>query len=208
MAYDINDFVRGALESGASKDEVRETLAGQGWPAEEISDALSEFGDQLAHGQVVPRRKPYLSAKEAFMYILMFVMLYISAFNFGTLSFELIDMWLPDALDTYRSFSSGAVRFAVSSLVIAFPMYIWMAIKSRRAIQAEPAKRDSKIRKWLTNLTLLFTAMVLVGDSIALVNEFLSGELTLRFFLKIAVIGLIAGSIFGYYRFDLNDKED
>jgi hypothetical protein len=41
---------------------------------------------------------------------------------------------------------------------------------------------------------------------VALVRNFLEGELTLRFGLKVLTVGFVTGSIFGYY---LNDvKKD
>jgi uncharacterized membrane protein YpjA len=38
-----------------------------------------------------------------------------------------------------------------------------------------------------------------------LINSFFQGELTLRFFLKLLSIIFVAGSIFGYYRFELKN---
>jgi hypothetical protein len=55
------------------------------------------------------------------------------------------------------------------------------------------------VRKWLTYLTLLIAAGVIVGDFISLVFSMLSGELTLRFLLKTAVVAAIAGAGFGYF---------
>ena len=70
-----------------------------------------------------------------------------------------------------------------------------------------PGKRLSAVRRWLTYLTLFIAACVLVGDLITLVHAFLSGELTLRFALKVGVVALIAGGIFGWYLWDLRQEE-
>lgn len=43
---------------------------------------------------------------------------------------------------------------------------------------------------------------------IAVVYTFLGGELTLRFVLKVAVVALIARTVFGYYRWDLGEDEE
>ena len=56
-------------------------------------------------------------------------------------------------------------------------------------------------------LTLFVAAVVLIVDMITLVNNVLGGELTLRFLLKVLVAALIAGSIFGYYLWDLRKEE-
>ena len=51
-------------------------------------------------------------------------------------------------------------------------------------------------------MTLLFAAAVLLGDLVAVIYAFLSGDFTLQFALKALVVAGIAGGIFGYYRYD------
>jgi uncharacterized membrane protein len=68
-------------------------------------------------------------------------------------------------------------------------------------------KRASKIRKWLTYLTLFIAAGIIIGDLIALVFNLLAGDLTLRFLLKVLVVGGISGTIFGYYLSELRKDE-
>ena len=49
----------------------------------------------------------------------------------------------------------------------------------------------------------------LIGDVLSLVYSALGGELTTRFVLKVAIVGLIAGTIFWYYLSDLRrDQKD
>ena len=56
-------------------------------------------------------------------------------------------------------------------------------------------------------MTLFLAATVLIGDLITLVYNLLGGELSLRFVLKVLVVGTIAGAIFGYYLRDLRREE-
>ena len=63
------------------------------------------------------------------------------------------------------------------------------------------------MRRWLTYLTLFLAAIALVSDMITLVYNLLGGELTLRFVLKVVIVGAIAGSIFSYYLLDLRRGE-
>jgi len=44
-------------------------------------------------------------------------------------------------------------------------------------------------------------------DMTTLVNNVLGGELSLRFLLKVLVAAVIAGSVFGYYLWDLRSEE-
>lgn len=206
MPYDINQFVYDALAKGKSKEDISGALREAGWPEDEIGPALKAYAD-IDFGLPVPKRKPYLSAREAFIYLVLFLCLYISAFSFGSLLFEFINRWVPDVLHQYDMYSSSAVRMAVSSLIIAFPIYFWLTDMTRKAIKKDPAKQGSRIRKWLTYITLFITAGVIIGDLIGLLFNLLGGELTLRFTLKVFSILLVAGLIFGYYLWDLRQEE-
>lgn len=67
----------------------------------------------------------------------------------------------------------------------------------------DPARRASRVRRQLTYLTLFVAAAFIIGDLIALLNDLLSGELTVRLALKVLVVGAIAASLFLYYLRDL-----
>ncbi|HLM53556.1 MAG TPA: DUF5671 domain-containing protein [Pseudoxanthomonas sp.] len=68
-------------------------------------------------------------------------------------------------------------------------------------------KRLSAVRRWLTYLTLFVMAIALAGDMIVLVYNVLGGESSVRFLLKVLVAAVIAGSIFGYYLWDMRREE-
>jgi uncharacterized membrane protein len=138
----------------------------------------------------------------------LFSTLYISAYNVGGLIFDFIDRGFPDAADiTARDWTLSGVRWAVSSLVIAFPVFLYVSRLIGRWIEDDPVKRTSEIRKWLTYMTLFVAAAILIGDLTALVYNLLGGELTMRFVLKVLTVGAIAGTIFGYYLWDLRREE-
>jgi hypothetical protein len=77
----------------------------------------------------------------------------------------------------------------------------------RKDYTAHPEKLSIWIRKWLVYFTLFVAALIIIGDIVFLFNSFLDGELTSRFFLKITAVLLIAGSIFGYYFWDIRQEE-
>lgn len=207
MIPDIHHFVREALARGQSKDAISGALTKAGWSDDDVRSAVGAYAD-VDFPIPVPKPRPYLSAKEAFMYLVLFTCLYISAFNFGMLLFQFIEKAFPDALTTYGyDGSAPMIRFAVSSLVIAFPLYLWLSTVFAKAFAKDPAKRGSKVRKWLSYITLFIAASVLIGDLIALMNYMLAGELTVRFILKVLTVLLVAGMIFGYYLWDLKQDE-
>ena len=87
-------------------------------------------------------------------------------------------------------------------LIVTLPLYLWLATRENRRLAADPALARSAIRSWMTYVTLLFAAAVLLGDLVAVIYAFLSGDLTVQFALKALVVAGIAGGIFGYYRRD------
>lgn len=200
----IQEFVKEALLRGESRDRIRQVLLKANWQEDEIENALDAYAD-IPFSIPVPKRRPYVSAQEAFMYLLLFLTLYVSAFSFGTLLFQFINRWLPNVLlEGYRySDQLSTIRQSTASIIIAYPLFLWITKKLRDAINLDPEKRSSKIRKWLTYITLFITAGIIIGDLIALVFSLLSGDLTLRFSLKVLTVGGIAGLIFGYYLWDM-----
>lgn len=206
MTPELQLFVKEALAKGQSRDHIKSALEKAGWAADEIRNALHAYAE-TDFPVPVPRRRPYANARDAFRYLLMFLTLYWSAFSFGQLLYQFINRAFPDALQPFYGESASIIRMDTASLIIAFPVFLWMSWLINRELTKEPDKRASKIRKWLTYLTLFVAAGIIIGDLIALVFNLLAGELTLRFVLKVLVVGGIAGAVFGYYLLELR-KDD
>lgn len=205
MNSELSLFVRESLAKGVSRKEIQGNLKKAGWQDDEVRQALGAYAD-MTSAVPVPRRRPYLNAREAFLYLVLFLTLYISAVSFGTLVFQYINNWLPDPVLGLNA-NIDAIRFSTSSLIIAFPVFYFVSWIVAKAIRKDPDKRSSKIRKWLTYITLFIAAGIIIGDLITLVFNLLGGELTLRFVLKVLTVGGIAGVIFGYYLWDLRKEE-
>jgi hypothetical protein len=205
MTNELQMFVREALERKIPRPDIRKALLAAGWQDDQVTSALKAYAE-VDFPIAVPRYKPYFSARETFIYLLLFVCLYISAFNFGALLFNFINRWLPD-LQNYGTTDVNGVRMSVASLVVAFPLYLWLTSIMLKAIRQDSEKKSSKIRKWLTYLTLFIAASIIIGDLITLLFNLLGGELTLRFMLKVLTVLVIAGLIFGYYLWDLRKEE-
>ncbi len=196
-------FVRDALGRGTPRAQIEEVLLRAGWSRDQVGSALDGYAD-IDFPVPVPRPKAYLSAREAFTYLLLFTTLYISAFNLGALVFDDINRAFPDALDrTSSEYTRQAVRWALASLIVACPVFFYLSWLVERSVRMDPAKRRSNVRRWLMYLTVFAAASVLIGDFITLVYNALGGELTTRFVLKVLTIGFIAGGIFTYYLADL-----
>lgn len=138
-----------------------------------------------------------------FLYLGLVAALYVSTGSILALLFNYVDALFPDKLEgMYQTFSSP-IRFAMSALVVAFPLLIvFTRIVNNRA-REDVARMNLVIRKWLLFLTLFIAGAVIAGDLIFLINTFLGGELNTRFILKVIVVLAVFGSIFAYYLKDI-----
>ncbi|MBI4991944.1 MAG: hypothetical protein HZB99_01885 [Candidatus Harrisonbacteria bacterium] len=145
--------------------------------------------------------------KDVFLHLLGIIALYISAGSLIALLFQYINILFPDPLfPIYYSSVAWPIRWSMASLIIVFPVYLLVSWLLYKDYSKNPEKRELKIRKWLVYFTLFLTAIVIITDLVTLVYNFLGGDLTGRFLLKILVILLVAGTIFEYYLLDLRNK--
>lgn len=200
-------FVREALQRGQSRVQVSEVLLRAGWPADQVKGAMASFAD-LDFPIPVPRPLTNVSARDAFLYVVMFATLVLSAYSLGDLLFELINRAYPDPAEfRYQQPMLYAVRWSLASLIVGFPVFLLVSWFIARAVAANPMKRASKIRRQVTYVMLFIGGSILIGDVISLVYSLLGGELTTRFILKVLTVAAIAGSIFVYYLLDLREVE-
>lgn len=206
---ELQQFVKEGLARGLERPALQAVLRQAGWETEQVNAALAEYSE-VAFPIPVPRPRPYLSAREAFLYLVLFSTLYVSAIHLGSLLFDFVNLSVPDTTTGYvpspESIRSS-IRWAVSSLIVAFPVFLYVASITAREVRQDPAKRASRVRRWLTYLTLFLASGVIIGDLIALLNDVLGGELTTRFFLKALTVGVIATGIFLYYLRDLRKAD-
>jgi hypothetical protein len=203
-------FVRDALSRGVPRTQIEDVLRRSGWTTDQIRGALTAYAD-IDFPIPVPRARPYLSAREAFVYLVLFGTLYASAYNLGSLIFDFINLAFPDAsqqsFDGYGQYVRESIRWSISWLIVAFPVFLYLSWLTERDVSRDPVKRASKVRRWLTYLTLFSAACALLGDVATLVYNVLGGELTVRFLLKVVTVALIAGTAFVYYLRDLRQDE-
>jgi hypothetical protein len=204
---ELEAFVGEALLRGESREDIEKVLLAAGWTEEQAKGALGAYAD-VSFSIPVPKPRPSLSAREAFLYLTLFGTLYLSAYHLGSLVFDLIHRAFPDpALEDHGGWRFDRIRWSVSSLMIAFPVFLYLSRHTERELAARPVKRLSPVRRWLTYLTLFVAAGVLIGDLTTLVYSVLGGELIVRFLLKVATIAAIAGAIFSHYLLDLRREE-
>lgn len=148
------------------------------------------------------------SPKDVFMHLLAIISLYVSAGSFVALIFQYVNIAFPDPLregDYYLRSAYSAIRWAIATLVVVFPVYAVTSWLLQKGYAQNPTLRNLRIRKWLIYFTLFAAALFIIGDLIALIYNFLQGELTARFFLKVLTVFFVAGSVFWYYFMDIRE---
>ena len=148
-------------------------------------------------------QKTKMTPKDFFLYIGSMAALYVSTFSLIALFFQYIDTLFPDPLAYYRDFYSTAMRLQIASLIVIFPVYLFLTKLTSRDARAMPEKKNLGIRKWLIYITLFIAGIAVLADLVMLLNTFLGGELTMRFALKILSVFVVVGSVFFYYFYDL-----
>lgn len=148
------------------------------------------------------------NAKFAFFYLLSLVALVFTALSTGIVVFQIINKKVVDSLTLAPGgFEQEALKFAISAIIIAAPIYFLMMWLINKSLLAGKLDKESGVRKWLTYFILLIAAVVMIGWLIGTINSFLNGELTLKFILKSLTAILISVLIFSYYLYDIRRKE-
>ncbi|MHA7873092.1 MAG: DUF5671 domain-containing protein, partial [Hyphococcus sp.] len=127
----------------------------------------------------------------------------------GALAFGWIEAAFQDEL-ARRNWRSGtsSLRWAISGLVVGYPIFLYLGNRLAAARRKQPDRRGSRVRAWLTYVTLIFAALTLIGDLVAVVYQFLAGELGARFLSKAGVVGVISGVILWNYTRAAEREED
>ncbi len=147
------------------------------------------------------------NAKYAFYYLLSLAALIFVAISVGLIVFGIIDKSIADVLVNYGTSDDGALKFAISALLIATPIFYVTVHLINRGLKKGELDKESGIRRWLTYFILLVSSLVLLGVFIGVINNFLSGELTASFILKALAMFVISGTIFAYYFYEVKREK-
>ncbi|HEY5424916.1 MAG TPA: DUF5671 domain-containing protein [Candidatus Tumulicola sp.] len=198
------DFITAAKSKGTDDRFVASMLRQNGWSDRRIFAAFSSYYETVL-GIPTPVRAGRLeSSRDAFFYLLAFVTLSIWTVAFVWLANVLVDRAFPSALDLqYGQYAIEDFRVTVAgqlaSIIVAFPIFLFVSRAIVRETRQRPESLDSGVRKWLTYIALVVTALTLLGDGVWFLREFLVGDLTVRFVVKSLVLFAVAGGVFWYY---------
>lgn len=200
----LTRFVHDALSAGRARQDIADALAAAGWPESEIERALADYSE-IEFNPPVPRPRPQLTARDVFVYALLFTALTSTAVHLVQLIHAILDLWLPDPADNqyFAQRATRNLRWAIAFLVVFTPLFAWMTLFAEREQKRDVGHSRSLVRKWLTYLALFVSALTFCGDFVYVVYHFLAGEMTLRFILKAVAVAGVSGAIFFFYLRDV-----
>ncbi len=202
----VVEYVGELIDKGISKSEIKARLLAVGWSEEQIESAYGQA--LIQNGAPTPEDEKELvtgkksSAMEIAINLFSFVLLGVVATALGVLFYQIINKYFPDPLarNYYRGrFSTKAIHYSISALLIGFPMYYLSMRLWFRSFRKGEGKIETLLTKWLTYLVLLVASITIVGDLITALFTFLQGEISIRFVLKAVTILGIFGAIFWFY---------
>jgi hypothetical protein len=196
----LHDFVDASKSKGATDEFLAELLTRRGWPAADVYAALGKHWEASTALAIPERAGAGESARDAFLYLLSFSTLAAWTTALGSMLFEFINRWFPDAVSRNSTWDPrSAVTWQMAAVVVAFPIYLLVMRTILREAANHPDSLESGVRKWLTYIALLGAAGAMICDLICFLDYFLAGGLTMRFVLKAATVMAISGAVFAYY---------
>lgn len=147
--------------------------------------------------------KSHGSAKDFFLNLGAMVGLYTVVIALINLLFTVINSAFPKITNTYQ-FWTGSISFPVATLIIFFPIFVFLMWFMEKGYYVEPEKRKIAFRRWLTYITLFIAGVVLAADLVTVLYYFIDGqEMTVGFLMKILAVLLVSLAVFVYYVSDL-----
>ena len=204
------DFVGRALAQGRSRDEVAGALRAAGWAEAEVARAMASWAEG-GFSPPVPRPRSYVSAREAFVYGVLFVALGFATWHMVELGSALIGMWFAKDNFDDRAYLEGyrlsQLRWSIAVLIVTVPLFLWLNRRQAKAMAADPASRRSAIRKWVGYVTLFLSLLTMAGNVVYAIYGLLDGNFTLQFAAEVALVMVVAGLVFLYYRLEAEDAD-
>lgn len=192
-------FIEAARAQGASDGFIYQLLRSRGWSQHEVESSFAQVYQNLTGLPVpVPSGRLSGSARDAFLYLLSFVTLGIWSQALGQIGFIVVNQLIPDPLNQTYS-QAYEMASSLARLIVVFPIYLLLMRLLIQDLVAHPDKYQSGVRKWLTYLALLITALIAIVDVVVFLTFLLQGELTLRFTCKVIIVLVLAIGILWYY---------
>src|SRR3989344_7649230 len=105
------------------------------------------------------------SAKDFFINFGAIVALYVSVVSLINLLFTVINKSYPQ-VSGYNYFGSESISWPVATLLIFFPIFIFLMWLLEKDYRINPEKQNGGIHRWLTYVTLFLAGLTMAIDLI------------------------------------------
>ncbi len=206
MSTILIDFVKEATKAGKSRSEINAVLKDAGWSGDQLNDVWKKFHDS-AFPILVPLPTAYASPRLAAINLFYCIVLYITLYSAVSILFTFLDYILPERtpLSNNGPFSA-LIRYDLAILLVSAPLLFISARLAHRMMETS-GQFIPAIRLKLLSLTLLFVALVMLCDVTTLVYYLLSGDFSMRFIIKIAVIAGVCIGVYVHFKPELQQNE-
>lgn len=196
----------GKNKSEMSDSQITDLLLKAGWKETDIKVALEYDNDSevpLPPYEPVfkDKEKGYKSLWDAFLHIVMFISLYVSAVSFGSILFEMIDAYYPPyfGYNGYDSYGTMEIEGQLAALIVTLPVFVYLFLKITRDTRVNPEIKSLIARRVLIYFTLTVAFIIVIGTLINVLTNVLAGDFRVNFLLKAVVVFVISGIVFAHY---------
>lgn len=147
-----------------------------------------------------------------FLYLASFFSLGFLISGIISVYFQLVNKYIEDTavIDQFSSgssFDDAAVKYGLSSLLIAAIVYFPISYLINKKLAKGEIRQDSLVRKFLTYIALFILVAISIGSLAVLFYDYLNGELTGNAFGKITAFFLTALFFAAFYFWEIRRKE-
>lgn len=220
MDEKLIQFVDHARGKGMDHATIRQLLLSAGWDEKAVAEVICAHNLELpipkppASSSVRPRdlRRPGTprKARDAFLHLLTFGLLYAWATSLIMLLFTYINFAFPDPAwrTSYSQLQEALsiIRAQLAIVIVSFPIFLIVWNFLLREVRRHPETAKGFLRRWLVYLSLFVGAITLSADTMTLIYYLLEGQLTVRFVMKVSVLFLISGGLVGYLAFTVRSE--
>ena len=211
MSQVLDDFIKNSFQAGKTRQEINSALLKAGWQSEQLDPVWASYHNQ-DFPVPVPMPRAYVSPRYAMLNLFFFLILLMTIWAGDSILFTFLDYYLPDGLGRrqglyYSTQSIGeSLRHYLATLIVCAPLLVMVGrFISRTAMQG--TQSTPPIRLKLIYIMFFLAAFVMLTDFILFVYYFLSGELGIRFILKVAVCSVTALGLYYFYKPETGSAE-
>lgn len=135
--------------------------------------------------------------RDVLLQLLTTATLYLSVVGVLLVIWNLAEFWFPQYPDARSGvLDEGPTRAGIAMALVAFPVFVYMSMYTKKTQSPETVG----LRQTFAYINLFVVMVTVLVDLMVVINSYLSGDLTPRFFVRAAGVLLMAALVYLYYR--------